>query len=336
VKNRHWILEARPKASIDESCFAWRESEIGRPAEGEVLIRNRWLSFDPTQRGWMTRDTYISKIPLGSVMLAGGVGEIIESRHPHFESGDLVLGGVGWQDYVITDGTDYIPIQKIPAGTPPNLALGIFGFTGLTGYFGTFEVGKPRAGETFVVSGAAGATGSVAGMIAKIQGCRVIGIAGGARKCDWLIAQGFDGAIDYKNENVADRLRALCPDGIDVYFDNVGGEILEAVLDQIAPRARIVLCGAISGYESEELPPGPRNYMNLVFRHGRMEGFLWMEYAKKVPEATQDLMRWHAEGKLVQLEDVQHGLENAPKTLMRLFSGANMGKQLLKLDDADG
>jgi NADPH-dependent curcumin reductase CurA len=294
------------------------------------------LSFDPTQRGWMTRDTYIPKLPLGSLMLGIAVGQIIESRREGFEAGDLVQGGFGWQDYAIDDGRGVMPLMKLPPGTPPSLALGILGPTGLTGYFGTLEIGRPQEGETFVVSGAAGATGSVAGMIAKIQGCRVIGIAGGERKCSWLRDEGgFDEAIDYKNEGVKARLGELCPKGIDVYFDNVGGEILEAALDHLAQRARVVLCGAISGYEQHDQPPAPKNYFNLVFAQARMEGFLWMTFRPKMKEALEQLSAWHAEGRVQQLEDVQQGLENAPRTFMRLFSGANMGKQLLRLADPE-
>ena len=334
--NRQWLLRERPKGPVQESCFEWVETEVGEPAEGQVLVRNLMLSFDPTQRGWMTKDTYIPKIPLGDVVMAGGVGQVVESRRDGFAPGDLVQGGFGWQDYALTDGQGLMPMTKLPPGTPPNLALGILGFTGLTGYFGTLEIGQPKEGETFVVSAAAGATGSVAGMVAKAQGCRVIGIAGGERKCGWLREKGgFDEAIDYKSEDVEARLGELCPEGINIYFDNVGGEILEAALEHIAQHARIVLCGAISGYEEHDQPPPPKNYFNLVFSQARMEGFLWMTFMPKVREALAQLSAWHAEGRVQQLEDIQEGLENAPRTFMRLFSGANMGKQLLALGDPE-
>ena len=335
-KNRQWILKERPRGPVSEGCFELTEGEVGEPEDGQVLVRNLMLSFDPTQRGWMTKDTYMPKIPLGSLVLAGGVGQVVESRREGFAPGDLVQGGLGWQDYALTDGQGVMPMTKLPPGTPPNLALGIFGFTGLTGYFGTLEIGRPREGETFVVSAAAGATGSVAGMIAKIQGCRVIGIAGGDRKCNWLReTAGLDETIDYKNEDVEARLGELCPKGIDVYFDNVGGSILEAALDHLAQHARIVLCGAISGYEEHDQPPAPKNYFNLVFAQARMEGFLWMTFMPKVREALGQLSAWHSDGRLKQLEDIQHGLENAPATFMRLFSGANMGKQLLSLAEPE-
>ncbi len=334
-RNRQWILVKRPEGALEESCFEWREGPVPEPADGQVLVRNLWLSFDPTQRGWMTRDTYIPKIPLGEVMLAAGVGQVVASRKPGISVGDLVTGAFGWQDYCATDGSGVLGMRVLPPRTPPNLALSLLGITGLTAYFGVLEVGRPREGETFVVSGAAGATGSVAGMIAKIQGCRVVGIAGGPAKCAWLTDElGFDGAIDYKNEDVAARLTELCPQGIDVYFDNVGGEILDAVLARIARRARIALCGAISRYEQgEDWGPGPSNYFNLVLQHGTMEGFLVLDYAEHFPQAIVKLMRWLAEGKLVNREDVQEGLENAPRTLMRLFRGENTGKQLLKIAD---
>ncbi len=335
-RNRQWLLKKRPEGPVNEDCFEWAESEVGPPDDGQMLIRNLMLSFDPTQRGWMIKDTYMPKLPLGTLMLAGGVGQVVESRMDGFEPGDLVQGGLGWEDYTLTDGKGPMPLAKLPPGTPLNLALGIFGFTGLTGYFGTLKIGQPKEGETFVVSGAAGATGSVAGMIAKIQGCRVIGIAGGERKCNWLRDHaGFDETIDYKSENVEKRLGELCPKGIDVYFDNVGGEILEAVLDHLAQKARIVLCGAISGYETHDQPPPPKNYINLIFSQAKMEGFLWMTFRPQMKEALTQLAAWHAEGRVLQIEDIQEGLENAPRTFMRLFSGANMGKQMLALGEPE-
>jgi hypothetical protein len=221
---------------------------------------------------------------------------------------------------------------KIPAGVPPTWTLGVLGITGITAYFGMLDLGKPKAGETVVVSGAAGATGSVAGQVAKLQGARVVGIAGGPSKCAWLTKEAhFDAAIDYKHDDVAARLRELCPKGVDVYFDNVGGEILDAVLGQIAQRARVVLCGGISGYNEATPPPGPRNLMNLVIQRGRMEGFIVIDYAARFGEAIAKLSEWVQSGAIVHQEDVQRGLEHAPRTLLRLFTGANTGKQLLQL-----
>jgi NADPH-dependent curcumin reductase CurA len=332
ARNRQWLLKERPTGRVDESCFEWTESDIPSLADGEFSVRNLCLSFDPTQRGWMTMDTYIPKIPLGEVMYAASVGQVVESRHPDFAKGDLVQGAFGWQDYAVTDGGGIIPARKLPPGTPPELALSLFGITGLTAYFGVLDVGQPEAGETFVVSGAAGATGAIAGMIAKERGCRVVGIAGGPMKCDWLTKEaGFDAAIDYKSEDVGERLSALCPDGIDVYFDNVGGDILNQVLARIAFGARIVLCGAISRYELDDWGPGPGNYFNLIIQRGRMEGFIVLDYAERFPEAIEKLTAWLKTGKIKNTVDLAEGLENAPATLQRLFSGANFGKQLLRI-----
>ena len=332
--NRQWLLTARPAGALTGSEFGWNEAEIPQPADGQVLVRNLWLSFDPTQRGWMARDTYIPMIPLGEPMRAAGVGQVIESRLADFKRGDLVLGAFGWQDYAVTDGQGFMAMRRLPPAVPPNLALSLFGITGPTAYFGISDIGQAKAGETVVVSGAAGSTGSVAGQIAKIKGCRVIGTAGGKTKCDWLVQEaGFDGAVDYRTENIGDRLSALCPSGIDVFFDNVGGSVLNEVLARINVKARIVLCGAISRYNDAVPPPGPANYANLIVMRGRMEGFIVLDYASRFPEAIGALSGWMHEGRLVQKEDVAVGLVNAPATLMRLFTGENFGKQLLKIAD---
>jgi NADPH-dependent curcumin reductase len=250
-KNRQWILDARPAGKVTGKEFRWHEASIPQPAAGQVLVRNLWLSVDPAQRIWMWRDSYFPKIPIGDVMASFAVGQVIESRHPDFDAGDIVRGCFGWQDYVATDGKVFGGMHKVPLGVPPNLALSLFGVNGLTAYFGITEVGQVKAGETVVVSGAAGATGSVAGQIAKIKGCRVIGTAGSKEKCEWLVAEGhFDAAIDYKSEDIRARLSALCPKGIDVFFDNVGGAVLNEVLARINLNARIALCGSISIYDA--------------------------------------------------------------------------------------
>ncbi len=251
LKNRQWLLAARPQGIIKESDFRWNETAVPPLKDGQVLVRNLAFSFDPTQRGWMSMDTYMPAIPIGQTMKAGTVGQVVESKRPGFAKGDLVQGLFGWEDYTVSGGEGLMGLQKLPAGTDPILALSMLGMTGLTAYFGTLAVGAVKAGETFVVSGAAGATGSVAGMIAKIKGCRVVGIAGGREKCEWLLKEaGFDAAIDYKNENVGEALSKHCPQGINVYFDNVGGEILDDALARLASDARIVLCGAISQYNN--------------------------------------------------------------------------------------
>ena len=336
LKNRQWILAARPQGIIKESDFRWNETTVPALKDGQVLIRNLAFSFDPTQRGWMTMDTYIPAIPIGQTMKAGTVGQVVDSKRPGFAKGDLVQGLFGWEDYTVSGGEGLMGLQKLPRGSDPILALSLLGTTGLTAYFGTLAVGAVKAGDTFVVSGAAGATGSVSGMIAKIKGCRVVGIAGGREKCDWLLKEaGFDAAIDYKNENVGEALTKYCPKGIDVYFDNVGGEILDHALARLANGARIVLCGAISQYNDlgTKLPTGPRNYFNLILHAARMEGFLVFQFAARYPEAIAEMSKWYAEGRLKNQIDLQQGLENAPKTIIRLFTGANFGKQLLKLAD---
>ena len=336
LKNRQWLLAARPHGMIKESDFRWNETAVPALKDGQVLVRNLAFSFDPTQRGWMSMDTYIPALPLGQTMKAGTVGQVLDSKRPGFAKGDLVQGLFGWEDYTVTSGAGLMGLRKLPRGADPILALSLLGTTGLTAYFGTLAVGAAKAEETFVVSGAAGATGSLAGMIAKIKGCRVVGIAGGPEKCDWLLKEaGFDAAIDYKNEKVSAALTKYCPKGIDVYFDNVGGEILDRALARIANGARVVLCGAISQYNDfgTKRPTGPRNYLNLITRGARMEGFLVSQFAKRFPEAITELSKWYAEAKLKNQLDLQQGLENAPKTIIRLFTGANFGKQLLQLSD---
>jgi NADPH-dependent curcumin reductase CurA len=333
--NRRWLLISRPEGPVGEGNFRLSEEPIPTPIDGQVLVRNLWLSFDPAQRGWTVRDSYVPIVPLGETMRALAVGQVIASHHPGYQPGELVRGMFGWQDYLATDGFGIMPMTKLPPGVPPNLALSLFGGTGLAAYFGVLDIGHVTAGETFVVSGAAGATGSIAGQIAKIKGCRVIGTAGGKAKCDWLLNEaGFDGAIDYRSENLGVRLGELCPDGIDVFFDNVGGDVLNEALARIRQKARIVLCGAVSRY-NDATPggPGPSNYFNLTLRRGRMEGFIILDFAARFPEATDALTGWLGLGLLNQKEDVAVGLENAPKTLARLFTGENFGKQLLKIAD---
>jgi NADPH-dependent curcumin reductase CurA len=331
--NRRWTLAKRPHGMVQESDFAFGEVPVTPPGDGEVLVRVLYLSFDPTQRGWIEdRPSYMPPVQIGEVMRASGVGEVVESKHPAVAKGDLVQGIFGWQEYARVPGAFLGANAKLPPGVPPTWVLGVLGITGLTAYFGMLDLGRPKAGDTVVVSGAAGATGSVAGQIAKLQGARVVGIAGGPEKCAWLTKEAhFDAAIDYKQGPIDARLRELCPSGIDVYFDNVGGEILDACLAQIAQRARIVLCGGISGYNEVTPPPGPRNLMNLVVQRGRMEGFIVIDYLPRFGEAVPKLAEWVRSGAIVHTEDVQRGLENAPRTLQRLFKGQNFGKQILEV-----
>ena len=329
-RNRQWLLRARPVGMVKDSDFELVEAELPSPAEGEVLVRNRFLAFEPAMRGWMEdRPSYIPPVGIGDVMRGMTVGEVVASRHAGFAPGDLVTAMGGWQEWFASS----FGLQKLAPGTDPTLALSVLGITGLTAWFGIQELGRPRAGETAVVSGAAGATGSIAGQLARLAGARVIGIAGGAAKCRWLVDEArFDAAIDYKGEDVAARLAALAPQGVHVFFDNVGGAILETVLERIAQGARIVLCGGISAYNLADAPPGPRNLMNLVLRRARMEGFIVLDYAARFPEATAALAKEVAAGRLAHRVDVQKGIENAPRTFRRLFAGENFGKQLLQLD----
>ena len=330
MKNRQWLLVRRPHGPIEDSDFQFVETDAPTPGDGEVLVRVLMLSCDPTQRGWIAGDTYLPAVRIGEVVRSYGAGRIEASNNPDYKVGDLVSGLVGWQDYVAMNPKGQL--SRLPSATPLELAMSVLGLTGRTAYFGLIDVGRPVAGETVVVSGAAGATGSVVGQIAKIKGCRAIGIAGGAEKCRWLTEElGFDAAIDYKSEKVKARLKELCPKGVDIYFDNVGGDILDAALARLALRGRVVLCGGIANYNATEPPPGPKNYLNLVSRRGRMEGFLVSDYAKRFAEAVAALAGWVQEGKIKSRVDVQHGLENAPATLRRLFDGRNEGKQLLRV-----
>ncbi len=333
--NRQWLLAKRPVGMVGEADFELREGPAPVPGAGDILVRNLYLSFDPAMRGWMEdRPSYLPPVGLGEVMRCGAVGQVVESDNPAFPVGGFVQGLFGWQEYAVSGGGR---ATLIPDGTPLTWPLGVLGITGLTAYFGMLDLGRPMPGETVVVSGAAGATGSVAAQIARVRGSRVIGIAGGAEKCAWLLdAARLDAAIDYKSEDVAARLSALCPAGIDVFFDNVGGEILDAVLARIALRARIVLCGGISGYNEKEPPPGPRNLMNIVRQRGRIEGLIVLDYAKRFGEGTAQLAEWVGERQIAHREDVQQGIENAPRTFLRLFSGANLGKQLLRVGEPSG
>lgn len=336
--NRQWVLSKRPAGMVGKDNFTYQETAIPEPADNEVLVRNLYLSFDPTQRGWMEdRVSYLPPVGLGEVMRAGSVGQVVESRHPDFKKGDLVQTTGGWQDFVLIDPEkSLMGLNKIPAGISLTMPLSVLGITGLTAYWGLLDLGQPKPGETVLVSGAAGATGSVAGQIARIKGCRVIGIAGGAEKCRWLKeVAGFHEVIDYKNENVNQRIGELCPNKIDVYFDNVGGEILEAALNHLNMHARIVMCGGISGYNATAPVPGPSNLMNLITNRARMEGFIIIDYLDRSHIAIPELLGWVASGELIHQEDVQEGFENIPDTLNRLFTGRNIGKQLLKIADPE-
>jgi NADPH-dependent curcumin reductase CurA len=329
------LLKSRPNGPLKDSDFDLVTVPMPEVGEGQFLVRLTHFSFDPTQRGWLGGDTYLPAVPIGGVVRAGGIGEVVASKHPGFEVGDVVQGTFGWQEHALTDGmTETGPVTKLRAGITPEQALGVFGVTGLTAWFGLTEIGQPKAGDTVLVSGAAGATGSVVVQVAKALGCKVIGIAGGAEKCGWVVEQaGADACIDYRAGNVARQIREHAPKGVNVVFENVGGEILDAALANLALRARVVLCGGISSYNdtTEHRSPGLMNYMNLTVMRGRMEGFIILDYARRYGEGVAELAKLMAAGKLKTAEDMAHGFENCPATLRRLFEGKNFGKQLLSV-----
>ena len=334
-KNRQILLATRPVGMISESDFFHREVPIPTPKAGEFLVRNIYLSLDPTIRGWMNEaDTYLPAIQIGDVMRGSGVGVVIESHNPQYAVGDIVFGMIGWQDYFLGSASAAMPMMVLPKGVALTAALSVLGITGMTAYFGLLDIGQPKAGETVVVSGAAGATGSVVGQIAKIKGCRVVGIAGSPDKCKWVTDDlGFDACLNYKTDHIAARLKQTCPKGIDVYFDNVGGDSLDAVLAQINLRARVVLCGAISMYNATDRPPGPKNYVSLIIHRARMEGFIITDFLPRFPEAFMQVSQWIGEGKIKYAVDVVKGLEHAPTAINRLFTGANTGKLLVQISE---
>jgi NADPH-dependent curcumin reductase len=331
LTNRRMLLSKRPTWTATAEDFTLEELPAGEPAAGEILVRVLWIAFDPAMRGWMNDvKSYIAPVQIGEVMRAGGVGEVVESRHPAFKQGDHVYGTVGIQEYATVDGKTLTKIDSRLAPLP--VYLGTLGMPGMTAYFGLLDVGKPQPGQTVVVSGAAGAVGMVVGQIAKIKGCRAVGIAGGREKCDYLVRElGFDAAIDYKSDDVKKSLRQHCPNGVDVYFDNVGGEILDTVLTQLARHARIVICGAISQYNSTTGVRGPANYMSLLVNRASMTGMLVFDYASRYPEAMREMGGWLAAGKLKTREDIVAGLKTFPDTLLKLFRGENLGKLVLKV-----
>jgi NADPH-dependent curcumin reductase CurA len=335
--NAQWRLAARPLGLPKPSDWEYVEEPAPEPADGQIRVQLEYLSLDPAMRGWMNEvRSYVPPVGIGEVMRAGGIGRVTDSRSPDYTPGELVSGMFGVQRYAVSDVRGVNRIDTTLAPAP--IHLGALGMTGLTAYFGLLEVGRPQAGQTVVVSGAAGAVGSVAGQIARIKGCRTIGIAGGPEKCAWLIDElGFDAAIDYKAGELRSELRRHAPDGVDVYFDNVGGEILDEVLRRLARHARVVICGAISQYNAESPPPGPANYMQLLVERASMAGFLVFDYAARYGEGIAELAKWIQAGELRTREDVVHGgLEQFPEVFLRLFRGENVGKLILQLDGGEG
>ena len=332
MTNHGWVLETRPVEKLDATCLAWREVPLSALGAGSVRVKTLMLSLDPTNRIWAgPTESYLPPVPLGTVMRGIAVGVVEESQHPGLQVGDVVQGMMGWQEQAVLPGAS---LNLLPKGVTPEQWFAVFGHIGLTAYFGLLEVGQAKAGETLVVSAAAGAVGSLVGQIGKILGMRVVGIAGGAEKCKWIVEDlGFDAAIDYKSEKVGKRLRELCPNGIDVDFENVGGEIMDACLARLALRGRVVLCGMISQYNATAVPEGPRNLANVLMQRGRIEGFIVLDYLGRSREAFAKLGEWVKTGKLKFATDVVVGLENAPTALDRLFIGANRGKLMVKVAD---
>lgn len=328
--NRQFLLAGRPRGMVKKTDFEFREVSVPVPGENEILVKTEYISVDPSMRGQMeNRGDYVAPLQIGDVMRASGTGRVVSSNHADYKEGDIVSGVFGMQDYAVTDGKK-IPLRKFAADTDPRAIMSVFGGTGMTAYFGMLDLGEPKTGQMVVVSGAAGATGSIAGQIAKIKGCRVIGMAGSDAKCQWLKEIGFDEVIDYKKDNIGEKLDEYCPEGINVYFDNVGGEILDLCLERIAMNARIVLCGGISRYNAEGPIPGPVNYFNLIFRRARMEGFIVLDYAREFPAATEQLQKWIDEGQLNYRVHVIEGFEKLPDALIGMFQGENIGKMLVQ------
>ncbi len=331
-RNRRMVLAQRPTGMVDGSTVRLEEVDMPVPGDGETLARVRYISIDPTIRTWMDdAPGYLPPIAIDEVIRSGGIAEVIESNSDKHKPGELLFGFTGWQEHVIAcEATGY---QALPDGVSPTLALSLFGITGMTAYFGLIDVGRIQEGDTVVVSGAAGATGSTVGQIAKIKGAgKVIGIAGGPQKCASIVDElGFDEAIDYKNENVAARLHEAAPDGIDLYFDNVGGEILDACLAQLALRGRVVLCGAIASYNDRSSTKGILNTSNLIVKRARMEGFLILDYFDRLPAAREEMASWLGEGKIKSSEHIVEGLEHAPDALNLLFTGGNTGKVIVQV-----
>jgi NADPH-dependent curcumin reductase len=331
--NRQWRLAARPRGLPVATDWAFQTDPIPEPADGQFLVRVLHISLDPAMRGWMNdRRSYVPPVGIGEVMRAGGVGRVVASRHDDFNEGDHVSGMFGVQDYALSDGRGVTRVAVERA--PLTKYLSVLGMPGMTAYFGLLDIGRPVAGETVVVSAAAGAVGQVVGQIAKIKGCRVVGIAGGAEKCRFIVDElGFDAAVDYKHEDVRAALKELCPDRVDVYFDNVGGDILDTVLTRLARHARIVICGSISQYNTDGPARGPANYMALLVDRARMEGFLVFDYAKRYAEAGKELAGWIADGRLKSVEHVVIGMDRFPETLLTLYRGENFGKLILSVAD---
>lgn len=329
--NRQVRLARRPVGRPDDSTWEVTRAPVPQPADGEFTVRVEYVSLDPAMRGWLNDvRSYVPPVGIGEVMRAHAVGRVHESRHDGYKEGQFVSGHFGVCDYAVSDGSGVVAVDESLA--PPPVWLGALGFPGMTAYFGLVDVGRMKPGDTVLVSGAAGAVGSIAGQIAKLSGCRVIGIAGGPEKCAWLTDElGFDAAIDYKAGSVGRALHAAAPDGIDIYFDNVGGETLDSALAVLRKHARVVLCGAISGYNATDPQPGPSRYLSLLVNRASMTGFIVFDYLDRFPEGMAAVSEWIRRGELVTREQVETGgVEAFGRTLNMLFDGANTGKLVLK------
>jgi len=331
--NRQFRLAARPVGLPKRTDWNYVEAPVRQPGDGEVLVKTLYLSLDPAMRGWMNEGrSYIPPVQIGEVMRAGGVGRVVASGASAFAEGDCVYGTLGVQEYATLRAAD---LSKVDAKVAPlPVFLGTLGMSGMTAYFGLLDVGNAKSGETVVVSGAAGSVGATVGQIAKIKGCRTIGIAGGAEKCAYLTSElGFDAAIDYKAGNLKKDLRQHAPNGVDVFFDNVGGDTLDTVLTQLARHARVVICGAISQYNSTSGVKGPSNYMSLLVNRASMIGMVVFDYADRYAEAAREMAGWMAAGKLKSREHIVTGFDTFPEALLKLFRGENFGKLVLKVAD---
>jgi NADPH-dependent curcumin reductase CurA len=328
--NRQIVLNELPSGRLSPDNFRLTSGEAPSPSDGELLVRTRYISLDAANRAWMQGATYRSALKAGDVMAGGALAEVVEAKAPGFAPGDVVFADTGWQDYAAVKAKG---LTKLPKVEPMTHLLSVLGVAGLTAYFGLLDCGKPREGETVVVSAAAGSVGSLVGQIAKIKGCKVVGIAGGAEKCRLLVDElGFDGAVDYKAGDVRRALRAACPDGIDVYFDNVGGEILEAALFNMKNHGRIACCGAVSQYDGAAPPHGPRGVPGLIVtKRLQLNGFVVMDFYDRRDVAMGDLAAWARSGKLRVKEDIIEGLENLPAALVGLLAGENVGKRMVKV-----
>lgn len=335
-ENRRFALAERPQGLIDENTFRMETGPIPEIGEGEALVRVKWISIDPTNRTWIGEEpTYLPPVQIGETMRALGLGEVVASNNVNFPVGSLVNGLTGWTEFaVVSDSNPLMVVPDSARNAPPASLLGMLGMTGCTAYFGMLEIGEPKEGETVVVSAAAGAVGSVAGQLAKLKGARVVGIAGGPEKCEWIRSElGFDAAVDYKADDWKQQLKDATPDGIDVDFENVGGEIMNEVFGRLNLNARVALCGLISGYNATERPPDLTNFHKLLINRVKLQGFIILDYYARFGEAIDQLSQWVGEGRLKSEQTVVEGFESLPNALNMLFKGENKGKLVVRIAD---